>query len=557
MGSRRNQHARALRSLAQLVLRAAAAAGLLGVATTSASSCSYIVDTSPEQCASDLDCQRFPGTACIRNACVGPQPGDCSATQQCIARHGEHWICRKSDLQCVPLLSQECTLVEGDWTDDDAVMFGSVLPSTGPDQSIGLPMENSIRLAVSDFDSLANGLPPRVDGQARRPVVLIGCSDASDSDSAVRAAKHLASLGVPAIIGAAFSGVTIKVATEATIPAGVLLMSPSATSTAITDLADDGLVWRTAPSDAIQATALAKLVPLIEEQVRDELKLQESDPVKVAIVHKGDAYGLGLATSLEQLLVFNGKAATQNGSQYDRIDYGDPDGTTNYAEAVQRVLAMAPHIVIELGTNEGVTDILGPVEGQWPQIGYFPRYLLSDGGEIEELWSWVGTDDELRRRILGTVPGSISAQYTSFRQQYLSKFGQSPSPDVFGTAGSYDALYLLAYAAVAAGDQPLTGAALAEGLARLIPQGTALDVGGGQMNLGFSLLQEGENADFNGASGPLDFDIGTGEAPSDIQIWCIPRDASGKAGPARGAGMFYDATTGYLLGQLACDPTSP
>lgn len=272
-------------------------------------------------------------------------------------------------------------------------------------------------------------------------------------------------------------------------------------------------------------------------------------------MHKGDAYGLGLATSLEQKLVFNGKPATDNGSYYDRIDYGDPDppGTADYAGAVQRVLGMNPHIVIELGTNEGVTEVLGPIEGQWPQLGYFPRYLLSDGGEIEELWNWVGKDDGLRRRILGTVPGSNSAQYTAFRQQYLSKFGQSPSPDVFGTAGSYDALYLLAYAAVAAGDQPLTGTTLAEGLARLIPPGNSLDVGGGQMNQAFSLLQSDENADFNGASGPLNFDVGTGEAPSDIQIWCVPMDASGKAGPAQGAGMFYDATTGYLLGKLACD----
>lgn len=549
MEPRREQDKRRWRSLAH---RAIGATCVL-VAAMTAGSCSLIVDDSAQQCASDADCSRFPGTACIREACVGPQPGDCSSNQQCVARHGEYWICRKSDHQCVGLLSQECTTVDGDWADDDAVLFGSVLPCTGPDQSIGLPMENSIRLAVAEFAALANGLPTGADG--RRPVVLLGCSDSSNSELAVKAARHLASVGVPAIIGAAFSGVTLKVATEATIPAGVLLMSPSATSTALTGLADDGLVWRTAPSDAIQAAALARLVPVIEQQVRTDLKLAGADKLKVAIVHKGDAYGVGLASSLEQILYFNGALAIDNGSYYERIDYGDPDpGTTDYAGAVERVLAMGPHIVIELGTNEGVTEILGPVEGQWPQIGYFPRYLLSDGGEIEELWSWVGTDDDLRRRVLGTVPGSSSPQYAAFRQQYLSKFGPSPSPDVFGTAGSYDALYLLAYAAVAAGDQPLTGASLAEGLKRLIPPGPLLDVGGGQMNQAFSLLQNGDSADFNGASGPLDFDVDSGEAPSDIQVWCIPADATGKAGAARSSGMYYDATNGKLKGTIGCDP---
>ncbi|MEO5726465.1 MAG: hypothetical protein ABI134_12920, partial [Byssovorax sp.] len=58
--------------------------------------------------------------------------------------------------------------------------------------------------------------------------------------------------------------------------------------------------------------------------------------------------------------------------------------------------------------------------------------------------------------------------------------------------------------------------------------------------------------DYNGASGPLDFDNKTGEAPSDIQIWCIPKDQStGKAGSALSSGQSYSAASDKLVGVIA------
>jgi len=47
--------------------------------------------------------------------------------------------------------------------------------------------------------------------------------------------------------------------------------------------------------------------------------------------------------------------------------------------------------------------------------------------------------------------------------------------------------------------------------------------------------------DFRGASGELDFDWNTGDAKSDIQIWCLPRSDDGKAGGAVHSGLFLEA----------------
>ena len=56
---------------------------------------------------------------------------------------------------------------------------------------------------------------------------------------------------VAAIVGSLASGVTIPVAQSVTIPNNIILISPASTSPAITALADNDLVFRTTPSDAL------------------------------------------------------------------------------------------------------------------------------------------------------------------------------------------------------------------------------------------------------------------------------------------------------------------
>ena len=65
---------------------------------------------------------------------------------------------------------------------------------------------------------------------------------------------------VVAVIGASCSGATNGMVQSVTIPAGVVSLSDSATAPSITDLKDNDLVFRVAPSDAYQGRALASLV---------------------------------------------------------------------------------------------------------------------------------------------------------------------------------------------------------------------------------------------------------------------------------------------------------
>jgi ABC-type branched-subunit amino acid transport system substrate-binding protein len=389
----------------------------------------------------------------------------------------------------------------------------------------------------------------------RRPLVLVECNDNSEEETALRSARHLVdSVGVPAIVGAAYSGLTIAVATQVTIPGEVLLISPSATSVAITTLADNGLVWRTAPSDVIQADAHVALFTLIEEQLKEQYSLTH---VKVAIAHKGDAYGSGLAQALTQKLVVNGAAASSatNEAYFRVTNYGDPDDASrqpDYPSVVTGIVNQAPNIVFLFGTTETITELLSGVEAQW-KSGPRPFYIMADGSSVDELGTYLeqnDPDDELRKRILGTAPGTNAQSFRTFRILYQSKINDGTSPDISGAAGAYDALYSVAYAAVAIGDQPLTGLNLKEGFAKLVPPGDAVAAGAQQINAAFQALSAGQSIDFSGASGPLDYDLTTGEAVSDIQIWCTAL-VDGKPSVGRQSTIYYDAAAERLEGTLA------
>jgi hypothetical protein len=587
---------------------ALAVAALLAAAVPSA--CSVVVDGSPEQCETDEQCSEFPGTQCVANLCVTPDTpcitnvecaavtdgacidgvcqanvNTCATTQECLDANGENFICKRplaGKRECVSLFNAECNVVEGNYADDAAFIFGSVLPTGDTNDGTGISTQNGARLALREIAESVTGLPA-LPGGARRPMVLVGCAG-GDKEQAVRASTYLAdTVGVQAIIGGSFSGVTVEMATKVTIPKGVLLMSSSATSTSITALEDrdsncitacagdaacegacPGLLWRTSPNDFLQAAALYKFMPIAEERVHDALIAEDADVenIKVAVLHKGDAYGKGISSALEKDLEFNGElASTQPASLYRRLSYGNPDDPgvdpPSYSTVVEAAVNLAPHVIYDLGTEESIYDILMPIERDWDSsLPYRPIYILGDGGFIADVITAVECEsvdranpdetcverdeadqDDLRRRIRGSVPGTTAAKnplFSRFVGGFRSEFPlpQDGEAETFGASGAYDIVYLFALAAASVGTNPLSGNNLALGLTRTVPPGGEIQVGTDSLNAGFGIMTNpaGGNLDFVGASGLLDFDITTGEADSDILIWCMEDTSTEEGG---------------------------
>lgn len=516
--------------------------------------------TSDQQCMDELG---TPNAICRRTdlQCV---PG-CQSNQQCVNELGTPYaICRKTDLQCVSLLSQDCTTVLGDpedVADDNALIFGTLLPVVGTSQSSGLPTQHAVELARRDFKKTLSGLPPAKTGGPRRPLVFVACNDSED---ARRAARHLVDdVGVPAIIGPRFSGRTKDVALDVTVPGNVLLISPAATSPSLSELQDDGLVWRTAPPDTLQAVAMKDQVMALEQQIRQKLGMAAGDKVKLAISHKGDSYGVGLADALQDTLMLNGALVTDqaNRDYFLTSNYGDPSTSAHpedgYAASVTQVLGKEPHIIILVGLEEVVDSVFANIEVQWPTaLAYKPEYLLSDGCRKPQLLTQIANKDELRKRVRATVPGTDNANFQKFVNAYRgeSTLTSGTDPEVIGVAGAYDSVYLLAYAVVTLGSQPITGSNLAQGLRRLVPPGQPIDVGSAKISSAITTLTAAgsNNIDFSGASGPLNFDLEKGEAPSDIQVWCVINNQSGVASGFSNTGRFFNASNNVMEGVFSC-----
>ncbi len=516
------------------------------------SACTLLVTHGEVQCKIDADCQsrQFPAAArCSADGvCVGPGAGGCVSNADCPDVSGGPQICRKSDAVCVPVLSAECPRILGKGTaslkSDDAIVLGTIFSLKGVNQASGTARTNSIELAATDFEETVVGLPGGTGGKPR-PMVFVACDDSSDNGVANKAAAHLVSdLRVPAIIGPGGSGIVTSVAQTTTIPGGVFLITPSATSTSLSHF--DPLVWRTAPSDVLQAEAIKDQIAAMEAKFK--VDNPSVTKVKVEVVYQNNTYGQGLLTAMSNGLSINGAPVTDtaNAGLFKGIAY---DATTlDPSAAAGQVIADKPHLLVLVGTAEVITKFLTPVEAQWPGATPRPLYLLSDGARKTEALDAMKGNDALRLRVRGTVPGTANALFNGFKLRYSGKYGGDTS--VFGMAGAYDSVYLLAYAIASLGATPVTGKAIAAAMAKTVG-GTKLDLIPDTIKTAFQAVGTNAKLDVNGASGPLDFDLTEHEAQSDIVVFCVSKDGSGNPTFSE-TGRFYDASAKKMAGTFAC-----
>ncbi|WP_231511703.1 ABC transporter substrate-binding protein [Chondromyces apiculatus] len=549
-----------LRTFGRMLGVAAVALGLV----LGGSGCSLIVENGTEQCENNGDCAAFEGAICSsEKICVSLAELGCASNSDCVNRYGADYVCAPAGgdaRACKSLVLNEtqCRPLAGTPATNDAIIIGSIGPISGDDSGIGIPIENAALVAVNDFREAA--------APGARPMVLVGCDDASDSNVALASTDHLLSVGSPAIIGAAFSGITLDIATR-TVEAGTLLISPSATAVALSNLVDQTLVWRTAPPDTYQAQAIARYVE------GDLATWVDQTPLRVAILHHSDAYGKDLGIALEGELLLNGYRPTQpqNAGNYVRIDYGASDDTSDRSAVINEIRALNPHIVVMAGYSEAVDYLFGPLENAYEDAGTphtsRPFYVMTDGVVGDRLSESIGNLDPLRKRVSGTTPGRARSNpvFQAFTTRYKDAGYSATDAELFGSAEAYDALYVLAYsAATIPAETPVTGLRLSQGFPRLIPPEnntpfTPVNAGIAAIPDTVARLGNGEQIDLTGASGPLDFN-GSGDVAADIQIWCLRREANGNTGSTVLSGLYLDAADpSALKGDLiaACEPLAP
>ncbi|HET6665619.1 MAG TPA: ABC transporter substrate-binding protein, partial [Acidimicrobiales bacterium] len=140
--------------------------------------------------------------------------------------------------------NQPVVPVEANRAGDGVLTIGTLLPETGSLAFLGPPEIAGVKVAIAEINE-AGGF----NGQ---PVVLVeGDSGDTSTDTATQTVTRELSQNVDAIIGAASSGVSLTVIDQV-VGAGVTMFSPANTSKTLSTYDDNGLYFRTAPSDILQ-----------------------------------------------------------------------------------------------------------------------------------------------------------------------------------------------------------------------------------------------------------------------------------------------------------------
>ncbi len=346
---------------------------------------------------------------------------------------------------------------------DGVLKIGTVLPQTGSLAFLGPPEFAGVNLAVDEINK-AGGV------NGKDVEVFEGDSGDTSTNIASTTADQMIARGSDVIIGAASSSVSLTIIDKIT-SAGVLQISPANTSPEFSTYADNGLYWRTAPPDTFQGQVLAEVVT-------------SANVTKPAVLVLQDSYGEGLAGNFKTN--FEDAGGTLAG---DPIFY-DPKAQTFDAE-VGQAKALNPDGIVLIGFEESKKVIQELIkQGIGPEtVGLF----LVDGNLSNTLGK--GLPDGTLEGTLGTLPGAEAPE--TFKQELLKV---DPKLEDFAYAPeSYDAVIVSALGAIAAKDD--SGPAIAGKLVEV--------TSGGEPCITFAeckkFLDEGKDIDYNGQSGPIDF----------------------------------------------------
>jgi hypothetical protein len=499
------------------------------------------------------------GAAGAGSASAAAVAAECAKSAECNvgdAAVANARVCRKG--KCVALATEQCEVLAepGDANDDRTVWIGAMFPRSGPAAALnGVPDTNAINLARRDFEEVTRGIPSRSVAAPPRPLGIVACDDAKDEKAS---ALHLVNaVGVPAVVGFRTSQEAIELSRDLFVPRGVMVVSvnPSAQVTQVPQPPDGPrLVWRTALASTLTALPTARVVSeLLEPRLRKAGTVSEATPTRVALILPKSQFGLSIGDALRKVLSFNGQPALANGDNLDQITFelpGAPGSDRDLAAIATEFVHRAPHIIVYAGEDELVETVFNPVERDWQAKGYRPYWLSVTNLGGADFFRFLRKHADARRRFLGVSAPENTAPNAQLAQHYSAEFTKMTVNDT--PAAAYDSAYLIAYAAFASNDEPLSGGALAKAIARLSPPGVPIDVGPTHIFEAMQALRRGENIDLVGANTRLDFDLVTGETTADMVIQCVGVDASGLASDAIESGAILDAASGKLRGELRC-----
>lgn len=361
----------------------------------------------------------------------------------------------------------------------EEVKLGIFIGFTGPIESLTGHMAAAADLAMKEASDSGKFM-----GGSTVVGVRADSTCAIDTAAGTAAAERLITAeGIKGMIGGDCSGITGAVLQNVARPNGMVMISPSATSPALTSAEDDGLFFRTAPSDAREGEVMADI--LMEKGVKS-----------IALTYTNNDYGKGLAEAIASAFTAKGGTITINAAH--------EDGKADYSAEVAALASAGGDLLVVAGyLDQGGKGIIQASldSGAYSQFG-LPGGMVGDtlpaaiGPALDGSYGQVAQSDSAGAAIL-TEMGKTSAVPFDATSPYSME--------------SYDAAALIILAMQAAGStDPKVYKDKVLEVANGPADGSGVKILPGEIGKALELIAAGTAIDYDGASGVML--IGPGES---------------------------------------------
>jgi len=360
------------------------------------------------------------------------------------------------------LLASAASLALASMATAQEVKIGTVVGFTGPLESLAPDMAGGSELAMNEVNASGNFLNGATVASVR------GDSTCIDAAAATAVAERLiTSDGVSGIVGADCSGVTNAMLQNVAVPNGMVMVSPSATSPALTTVEDNGLFFRTAPSDARQGVVMTEVI--MDRGIKS-----------VAVTYTNNDYGQGLADSFAAAFEAAGGTVT--------LVAAHEDGRADYSAEVGALAAAGGDALVVAGyVDQGGSGIIRAALDS----GAFETFVFPDGMVSSALVENFGSEID---GSFGQHPGTDSEGASIF--ETLASEAGFDGTQPFAKE-SYDAAALIMLAMQAAGSSNPADYA---GEIMDIANAPGTPILPGELGKALELIAAGEDIDYVGAS---------------------------------------------------------
>lgn len=383
------------------------------------------------------------------------------------------------------------------------VSMGAATPS-------GVSSVRSMRMAVEEINTAG--------GIKGRPLALkVEYGQDKDSLNMDKTITQLIADGAQMIISGSGSSNTLRAARIA-VAKGVMLMTAASSSPRISEVKDNNLVWRTIPSDVFQANTAAKI-------------LRQKKHTTVGIIAINNAYGAALAQA------FAGSFQKLGGKVVASVSYPDIasyDGF-DFKQKLDSLYAQKPSAIYLVSYNDDGAKIVSDSKGYF-SAKYKPFLFGCDGNYNNDFL--LAVDAALLEGMEGLsyVHPKKYDNYDKFFakfKEYSSKNSEMSDLANISLAGlldveatnsyaatSYDAIYTFALAALkASSDSPIAIAKEMPNVSRPVKGAVVINVG--EFAKAIEAMKQGKAVNYEGASGPVEFDAKGDVTHGNYIIWRI------------------------------------